>query len=226
MNKRKQSFAVKKSTQKKKPYVAKQYVPYIKSSETKTLTTVNISLRCDNNSASTNRMALLNQIPIGGDANSRIGKKVTSLAVSIRGYVRAASATLQNKVAIMLVWVKSPNIPLAFPAVSDILDTNTDSNSHTNLDLSSKFKIVRRWEYEVIGNSTTPSTGDEFHCIDEYIQFKRGKYDSLWTASNTTGAYTGFEKGALFLLAVGTGAYDSTTTPLMNCDVRFYFSDL
>lgn len=223
--KRKSSFASKYTIKKpRKPY--KPYVPRIRGLETKTLTSFNLSLRFDNNSSTANRMYLINAIPIGGDANSRIGKKVTCSAVSIRGYVRAASATVQNKCALMLVWVKSPNLPLGLPAVADILDANTDSNSHTNLDLSTKFKIVRRWEFNVTGNSTTPSTGNELQCVDQYVQLKAGKYDSMWSATNTDGAITGFEKGALLLLTVGLGNYDSTLTPLFNGDVRVYFTDI
>lgn len=199
-------------------------LPRVAKGEVKTHDTA-IDLEMDANSAVADCMKLLNEIPTGTSAITRIGKRVCLKAINIRGFITARTATTLTNVAILLIWIRTPNQSATLPAVTDILTTQ-NFISQTNRDNATKFKIVRRWNYSVIGNSTTPATGKETIPVDEYVPFKKGKYESVWTNASTTGAIGGFENGALILLTIGDTNNGETTTPDFLGTTRLYFEDL
>lgn len=217
----------------KAPYMAPSVSPgavrmkYVRAGrglklETKTVDTSVGPLNFDNNSAVANCMQLLNTVPTGTSSVTRVGKAVQMVSVQIRGEITASTATIAHKVALLLVYIRNPNQAATLPAVTEIL-TAQSSNQLTNRDNSSKFKIVRRWEYSVIGNITTPQCGNELICVDEYVEL--GYLDSVWTSASTAGTIAEFEKGALILLAVGDAANGATTTPVFVGRTRVYFKD-
>jgi len=176
----------------------------------------------DTDSAVANCMKLLNTIPTGTSTVTRIGKRVTLKAISIRGNIQAASAGTINKVALVLIYIRTPNQAATLPAITEILVTQS-SSSLTNRDNASKFQIVRRWDYIVTGNSTTPATGNEMYTIDEFINL--GMKPSTWTSASTAGTIGEFEEGALVLLSLGSSANGATTTPVGGFGCRCYFQD-
>lgn len=229
MNKR--LFTPGSTTYNPKKRMIKKYKPknmsYLKKRltvETKSLDTSNIQLRFDNNSALANVMQYLNPVAVSGGPNGRIGKKINGKAIHIRGTILTASASTMYKCAIVLIYVRNNNLS-ALPPVTDIFTTQ-DSNSLTSLQNASKFKIVRRWEYSVIGNSTTPSTGNELIVFDEYIKLKDTKYVTLYTQAGSSGVITECQEGAFLLLTLGSASYGATTTPIFDCETRYYFDDI
>lgn len=216
---------VSKTERLRKKIARKPFVPRVKSLETKTTTIHNQRLRFDDSSAATvDKMTVINAVPVGGSSQARIGKKISGSGIAIKGYVRASTATLYDKVSLILLWVRSPNqTPL--PPITQIL-TGSTANDHTNLDFVSKFKIMRRWDFNIVGNTTTPSTGLELQHIDEYIKLKENKYETLWSNGDNTGAYTQMDKGGFILFAVGMNAYNVDTTPLFIGSTRYYFNDV
>lgn len=200
-------------------------VPRSVSIETKTLDLLNNTLNFDNNSAVANCMRLLNPVPTNINSQSRIGKRINGKAIQIRGQIRSSTATLYEKCAVLLIWVRSPNLAATLPAVTDILTSQT-SNALTNLSNAPKYKILRRWELTCIGNTTTPSTGQELHCFDEYVPLKSLKYETLYDQTGSTGAINEIEKGALILLTVGNSANAAATTPVFIFNTRYYFDDM
>ena len=191
--------------------------------EVKTVDTA-FSLRCDVDSDVAYNMKLLNTIPTGNTSNSRVGRKVELKGLQIKATVYSATATKQTHVAVALVWVRNPNKAATLPATTDIF-VSQSSISLTNRDNASNFKIVRRWDWHIIGNSTTPSTGAELFPFDEYINFKAGKYTSSWTQTSTTGVIADFEQGALILVSLGDAVYGATTTVLATGNARCYYID-
>lgn len=222
--KRKNNRVNYKTTKRLRSKVAKPFVPRVKSLETKTFNVVNIGMNFDTTSSKVDQIIHINPIPVGGSSQARIGKKISGTAVSIKGYVRCSPDTTYDKASLMLVWVRSPNLT-ALPDVTDIL-TGRTSNDHTNLDHASKYKILRRWDYNMIGSSSQPSTGLELQFIDEYIKLKENKYETLWSNGNTDGSYPGIDKGALLLLSVGLNAFNEDSTPVFRGQTRFYFNDV
>jgi len=195
--------------------------------ETKTVDTdvYTTPLRFDTNSVVANTMRLVNTIPVGNSCVSRIGKKVTLKALAIRGAILSNTATTQDRVSLLLVWIRNPNQAANLPAWTEIL-TAQSSYAMNNRDNASKFKIVRRWDYAVIGNTTTPQSGMENIPVDEYVTFKKDKYVSCWTQASVNGTINEFEQGALILCSVGTNAYGATTTAQLYANTRLYFQDV
>lgn len=180
------------------------------------------SLNFDSNSAVANSMKLLNTIPTGTSAITRVGKRVCLKSVLIRGSIEAAGATIGEKCALLLIYIRNPNQAATLPAWTEIL-TSQSSVALTNRDNASKFKIVRRWDYDVIGNTTTPATGSEIITVNEFVKLK--DLPSVWTSASTAGTIGEFEEGALILASVGKQANGATTTPTIAGNARVYFED-
>lgn len=163
-------------------------------------------------------MILLNTIPTGTSATTRIGKRVVMKALQIRGHLLPNTASIYDVVSIILVYVRSNNQLTTLPAWNDIF-TSQHPKSLTNRDNASKFKILRRWNYTMTGNSSaaTSVTDLSTRFFDEYIVFKKPLV-AQWTSASTFGRIGEFEKGSLLLLTNGTQLTASTT--LYN---KFYF---
>lgn len=203
------------------------FIPYVRplKPEVKTVDSLMNLMQFSTDSTVANCMLLLNTVPTGNSAITRIGKKVAAKAIQIRGTLLVSTATKADNVALMLVWIKTPNLAATLPAVTEILKTQHVA-SLTNRDNASKFKIVRRWNYVLTGNQTTPSTGTEEICIDEYVTLKPSKYESVWSQGSVNGTIGEFEKGALILLCVGEEAYNATTTVTIYGNTRYFFVDV
>lgn len=190
--------------------------------EVKTVDTTINALRFDTDSVVANSLQLLNTVPQDASPNGRVGKKITTVGLQLRLYMASASATVTARGRVLLIWVRTPNQAATLPAWTEILASQS-SQAMSNRDGASKFKIVRSWNYEFVGNSTTPSTGKELQILDEYVKLP-GK-QCVWTNTGTAGTIAQFEKGALLLGTVGNAAYGATITPLLTGFTRFYFKD-
>jgi len=190
-------------------------------SETKTVDTA-ATLNFDTDSAVANCMKLVNTIATGSASTQRIGKRVNLKAIAIRGQIYVGSATTIQRIALLLVYIRNPNQAATLPAVAEILATQS-SLSLTNRDGASKFKIIRRWDFKMSGNQTTPATGLEIIAFDKFVSLKG--LPSEWTNASTAGTIGEFEKGALILLSVGAAANGATTTPIANLNNRIYYVD-
>lgn len=166
----------------------------------------------------------LNQIPVGSSVNQRIGKKATMTAVHLRGRCFANTATTFSQGTMLLIWQRNPNQAAALPAWADILNIQ-NSNSLTNLTNASKFKILRRWDFNVTGNQTAAQITDQGHqYFDEYIRLPKNMV-TTWTQANTSGIYTDMVEGALLLYFTSSSA-DGTICPIFNIQARVYFKDI
>jgi len=162
-------------------------------------------------------------VPLGTSVNQRIGKMVNLTGVQLRGTVTAGSGSKEH-CALMLVYDREPNQAAALPAITDILNS-ASSNAQTNRDNAPRFKIVRRWDFSIVGTPGTASVAVESqHIIDEFIPLKRGKYPIKYTAANTDGANTGKVKGNLLLVTIGNNA-NGAATPSAAIASRVDFED-
>lgn len=179
--------------------------------------------RFDSSSAETNTQTFLSSVDTGTSAIQRIGKSIACKSVHLRCKVTAASATTLTKCALILFWWNAPNRPVSNPTWPSILNAQ-NSNALTNRDYASEYKILRRWEFTIVGNSTSPATEKVFYLIDELIDLK-GR-EILWDQANTDGAFTSVIKGGLWLGCLGDAAYGATVTPLLSGNTRLYFEDV
>lgn len=191
--------------------------------EVKTVDTT-VAGNYDTDSAVANCLFLLNTVPQDASPTGRVGKRIRAKGLAIRGKISAASAGTFRLCRTLLIWVRNPNQAATLPAVTEIL-VSQNSTSLSNRDGASKFKVLRSWDHSVIGNSTTPATGQEQHEIDEYVDLSQRTLHSVWTNAGTAGTIGQFMEGALLLLTVGNAANGATTTPVGNFNTRFYFLD-
>lgn len=163
-------------------------------------------------------------VPLGMSVVTRIGKQISLKSFQIRGTIKAQTASATHG-TMMLVYDREPNAAAALPVMTDILQLST-SNSLTNRDNAPRFKIVRHWDWSIVGTSGVASAPDSsVYCVNEFVRFKAGKYPIKWTAADTNGLYTTKIKGALLLVFVGDVAA-GTSAPTFAGNARLDFDDL
>lgn len=164
----------------------------------------------------TGAIALISTIAQGTSVNQRVGKKVLLKSLQIRGAAQQGSTATLNDCAVLIVYDKRPTGSL--PAVTAILDT-ANSNSFNNDSNSGRFKIVRRWDFCLSGNSATPATGNEIKDMSQYIPLNGLP---LVFKAATTGVIGDIEEGALYVVTVGaTGAGTAAASAQLGFRLRF-----
>lgn len=164
----------------------------------------------------------LNQVPLGNSSITRVGRRFANTAISLRGKVYAGSTGTQAMACLILVWDRNPNNGAAIPAFSAVLSSQ-EAKSLTNKDNAPRFKILRRWCWEVVGNLTAGQLTDKgAYYFDEFVKMKNKV--TLLTAADTTGLLPDMTEGSLLLYAVGDVA-PGTTAPSLDIQTRLYFSD-
>jgi len=194
-----------------------------KTTETKTFDAA-CSMTYSNNGTVAQTMQLLNTIPQDASPTGRIGKKCLITGVAIRGMSTNNTVLAIDKVTLLLVYVRNNNQAATLPAWAEILAAQT-SNALTNRDNASKFKILRRWDYKILGDldSTTP-TCDTLQITEEFVKFKK-PLECMWTNAGTAGTIGQFEKGSLILMTVGNQTQASGGAPIFIGNTRVYFQD-
>lgn len=145
----------------------------------------------------TGSVTLIPTIAQGASVNQRVGKKVLLKGLMIRGHIRSNTTTTLAEAAVLLVYDKRPQG--ALPGVADIL-VSASPDAMNNDANSGRFQIVRRWDYTLIGNITTPTIGREQQSFEKYVDLKNRP---LYFKAAGTGAIGDIEQGALYLVTVG-----------------------
>lgn len=165
----------------------------------------------------------INQVPQGNSAATRIGKKITMRNLYLRARAYANTACAQA-VSVVLVYDRNPNAATTMPAFTSIFQFQ-HSLSQSNVDNAARFKIVRRWNFDIVSTAAAGSTSDsplQIFAIDELVKLKG--LETHWTSANTDGSLQAMEQGALHLYCLGE-------TNVAAADVyveytsRLYYSD-
>lgn len=165
----------------------------------------------------TGTITLLATVPQGASVNQRVGKKAVWKSIQTKGQVSAGSTAVTPEGTAIIVYDKRPTGSL--PAITDVLVT-ANSRSFNNDANAGRFKIVRRFDWNLIGNTTSPATGMEAFQFDEYI--KMNEMPVVFKAAGT-GAINDIEEGALYLITVGSAAAGTQAATLTaGFRVRFY----
>ena len=171
----------------------------------------NAAYACD----TTGSITLLNPIPQGATQITRVGKKVMIKHLQLRGLLAANTATTIADTTYLVVYDRRPTA--ALPAISDILK-NTTSSAFSNDDNTGRFRILRRSDAVLSGNSTTPTTGNEVRDVTEFIKVG---LPTVYKALGT-GAIADISEGAIYLVTVGSNAAGTTAATLTTASrVRF-----
>lgn len=164
----------------------------------------------------TGQIGLVATIAQGVSVNQRIGKKAKYKSVQLRGQFYANAAATINDTAVLLIYDRKPQN--ALPAITDVLVTATPQ-SFMNDANSDRFRVLRRWDNVLIGNSTTPATGKEAVNFDQYVPLN-GLPVEFGAAG--TGAIGDISTGALYLIVVGNvAAGTGAATCNIGCRTRF-----
>lgn len=165
--------------------------------------------------------ACLNQVPLGNSSITRVGRKLTLTGVALRGNLTAGTTGTVAKVALILVWDRHVNQSAALPAWTTLLASQSPS-ALTNKDFASRFKILRRWEYGVMGNQTAGQVTDcSLIPVDEFVPLKNKL--TIFTTADSTGLYPDMMEGGLLLYAVSNAT--GTAAPTLSIMSRVYFQD-
>lgn len=172
------------------------------------------------NNDTTGSIALIATIAQGAAVTQRIGKKAVYKSLQMRGFIQSNANTTVADAAILIVYDREPTNTL--PAITDILNTASAASFLNDVN-SDRFKIVRRFDYTLTGNSTTPATGNEAHSVDEYIDLK-GMPVQFKAAA--TGAIGDLAIGALYVVTVGNQVAGLTAAQsALGFRTRFYDVD-
>lgn len=167
----------------------------------------------------TGSITLIATVAQGASVNQRIGKKAMWKSIQMRGGVSVNTTATTNDISIILVYDRRPTG--ALPAITDVL-VSADANSFNNDANSGRFKILRRIDMVLTGNSTTPATGNESKNVTEYIPLK--DLPAVFKAAGT-GAIGDIEEGALYMITVGSRAA-GTTAAAFSAGIRTRFIDV
>lgn len=166
----------------------------------------------------TGSITLIATIAQGASVNQRIGKRAYYKSLLIRGIAVAGSTGTIADGAYLVVYDKRPTG--ALPAITDIL-TAVTPHAFMNDNNTGRFEIIRRQDFNIIGNSVTPSTGRESMNVDEYIKLVRRP---ITFESVGTGAIGDIDSGALYFVTVGN-LPAGTTAPSLTARFRTRFTE-
>lgn len=178
-----------------------------------------------------NMVHLIATIAEGTTTQERIGRKCQLMSVQFRGYCRAPVATgaFRSQIACILVYDKRPIGTL--PAITDILESASPTalNKEDGFD---RFKILKRWDFAILGNEYAPDTGSVNARTNKqlmsYKSFgKKGLNARYKTdAAGKNGTIDGITEGALYFCMVGDLAAASTSNAVMKLNMRIKFRDV
>lgn len=159
----------------------------------------------------TGSIVLLNTIAQGAGIQQRVGKRARMTSLQIRGYAANDTTATTNDCAMLIVYDKRPTG--ALPNITDILDT-ANSRSFNNDDNSSRFKIVRRLDFQLRGNVNAAANylDSMSKNIDEFSKLRNLP---VVYKSAGTGAIGDIEQGALYLVTVGNTAAGTAAANLI-----------
>lgn len=171
------------------------------------------------NGNTTGSIVLVATIPQGNSVNARVGKKIQYKSIQIRGNVTSDATTTTARASWFLVYDKRPTGSV--PAITEILDS-INSQSFTNDSNSGRFKILRRENYALSGNSAAPAACQASYFVDEYV--KLNNLPAVFKAA-TSGAIADYEEGPIYLVTVGDIAA-GTADVVVNLGFRTRFWDV
>jgi len=172
------------------------------------------SYACD----TTGSITLINTVAQGASVSQRVGKKWFMKSLQVKGAVSNGTTSTISSPDWLIVYDKRPTGSL--PAITDILNT-VSSNSFNNDANAGRFRVIRRWSDVLIGNSTTPATGQESKDCDDYIKLNL----PVVNKAAGTGAIADIEEGALYLVTVGDRVA-GTTASSASLGFRLRFKDM
>lgn len=144
----------------------------------------------------TGSITLLATIAQGAAVGQRIGKKAVLKSIEMHGHLQAGATCTAAQAAMLIVYDNRPTG--ALPAITDVLNSANSSSFNNDVN-AARFRVLRRYNFVVVGNAATPTTGLEDQKIDEYVKIGL----PITFAAAGTGAIGDITTGAMYLITVG-----------------------
>lgn len=146
----------------------------------------------------------------------REGSRVMLCGAQIRGTLTANTGPLAQATMLLVYDKQSTN---AAPAILDVLE-QVSSYSYQNTANRSRFDILGRWNYAVVGTAAAPTSGNELRQLDIKTTFRKTQ---IWgEGGGATVAQV--ISGGLFLLTFGDQAAGPTAA-LFDLHLRVFYGD-
>lgn len=169
----------------------------------------------------TGSITLIATIPQGTTVNTRVGKKAVYRSIQMRGYCFNGTTATYNDCAIIMVYDRRPTGVL--PAITDVLVSSTSYSMNNDVN-SGRFQIVRRFDFELIGNitgviATQQITESSAKSVDAFVSITN---KPIVFKALGTGAIADIEEGALYMITVGnTNAGTGAANLAVGFRIRF-----
>lgn len=166
----------------------------------------------------TGSVTLLNGVSQGTDFTNRIGRKTTSVAVQLEGFIGPQDlAVSTTKCKIMIVYDTQPN--QALPAITDILTAST-SASFMNLDNRDRFRVVYEENVTLaaVNNTATQAVAGAPLCHNISL-WRKVDLETIW--DNTGGTIAEITSGSLLLVTIGSSVAGDGYNATLATRVRY-----
>lgn len=165
----------------------------------------------------TGSVTFLTPLAPGTTILTREGSRLNLLGTQIRGVCSAGTTGTLAQATCVLVWDRQTNG--AAPVITNVYET-ISSDAWINVDNRQRFTILGRWDFRLIGNSTTPTVGQEEFVVDRVVRYQKPQ---VWDQSSGS-VIASVISGGLFLLTFGDIAA-GTAAPKFTVQVRTFFAD-
>lgn len=165
---------------------------------------------------------VLNQVPQGTTSTSRLGRKMFMRKIRIQGSIAQPAAGTVNTCRIALVYIPRLDRGTTTMPPQNVIWTSQDARENRVLNNSDRFKVLRQWVYQLLGNTNAPATGSEVIHFDEMVDVNR---HTTWTQADTTGVFDNMEEGGLCIYVQGPNTVVSGLGATIAYTSRLYFED-
>lgn len=154
--------------------------------------------------------SLISAVAVGGDPNTRVGRRVTMKSVNMR-YILTCTAIpaggpdglCPNRVRIVLIYDKAPNGVL--PAITDIFDPTSTFTSMLDLNNADRFVVIADEMSEQVQEKTGAGVVGQALCSGTC--YRKINMESVYGSAG--GTITDVKTGAIYIMMCG----DATTLP-------------
>lgn len=167
---------------------------------------------------------VLNQVPQGTTSTTRLGRKMQMTGIRIVGRIMATTAgAFYNPVRLALVYIPKLDRATSTMPPQNVIWTTQDPHSQRVLNNSDRYKVIRSWTFDVLGDRDAVTSGKEAYSVDEMVPLD---HQTVWTQADTTGVFDNMEEGGLCIYGQGIQSNVSGNFFTFTFSSRLYFKDL
>lgn len=165
---------------------------------------------------------VLNQVPQGTTANTRLGRRIRLKNLLVRGAVTASNTVqVTQPVRVCLVYLPSMDRTTTTMPPHNVIWTAQSPYALRQITDNVDFKVLRQWDFIIGGDRDAPTTSQELCWINEMVNL--GGLETVWSSANTDGSFNDMDKGGLCLYFQSLAVNANPITANLHC--RLYFDE-